>query len=145
MNIPLKITTTLCGVLVGATLTGAAAPAYAQSTVEELTVIGHYGRVPDSAQTASQVVSYADLDLSTAAGQKELKHRISLTARYLCDKLGESDTSTTPGPTCRDAATKDAWERAGTVEAGFAPRGGAWVAPRAWQPPYPVAWENEYP
>ena len=60
---------------------------------DEITVTGRYGRVPDSVQSLSQTVSYTDLDLSIAADRAELRHRLNLTARYLCDKLGESDTS----------------------------------------------------
>jgi hypothetical protein len=37
--------------------------AIAQGNSEEIIVSGRYGRVPDNAQTASQAVSYADLDL----------------------------------------------------------------------------------
>lgn len=113
---------------------------FAQPT-EEITVTGRYS----NAQTLSQGVSYADLDLSTKAGKDELRHRVALTARYLCDKLGESGTSSSPVPTCRDAAVKDAMTRVGTVEQGFAPRGTTWVAGTRWQAPYPADWPERYP
>ncbi len=128
----------------GVALIGAAVPALAQSD-EDIVVTGHYGTLPDSVQTASQTVSYADLDLSTVAGRNELRHRLDLTARYLCGKLGESDTSVGPGDSCRDAARKDAMNRVGTLEAHVTPRGTAWVAPPAWQPPYPEDWAERYP
>lgn len=112
---------------------------------EEITVTGRYGRVPDSTQSLSQGVSYADLDLSTKAGKAELRHRVALTARYLCDKLGESATSSPPVPSCRDAAVSDAMARVGTVEEGFAPRGTTWVAGTRWQAPYPADWAERYP
>jgi len=119
-------------------------PAFAQPS-EEIVVMGRYGAAPDSARSLSQAVSYADLDLSTPAGRTELRRRLNLTARFLCDKLGESASSTGPAPSCRDAATRDALARVGTIEEKFAPRGTAWVAPPAWQPPYPPDWVTRYP
>ena len=122
-----------------------AMPVAAQSGSEEITVTGHNGRLPDSVQTVSQSVSYADLDLSTKSGKDELRHRLNLTARFLCEKLGETDTPDPVVPTCREAAVKDAMDRVGTIEAHFAPRGSAWVAPQAWAPPYPQDWSTRYP
>ncbi|WP_157217748.1 UrcA family protein [Flavisphingomonas formosensis] len=130
--------------VVGAAFLSIAAPSLAQSE-EDIVVTGRYGRVPDSVQSLSQNVSYADLDLSTRAGRDELRHRVSLTARYLCDKLGESDSATPPAPSCRDAAYKDAMDRIGTMEASFAPRGSTWVAGPAWQAPYSSDWAQRYP
>jgi UrcA family protein len=112
---------------------------------EDITVTGRYGRVPDSVQSLSQAVSYADLDLSTKAGKDELRHRVALTARYLCGRLGESDSASPVAPSCRDAALKDAMARVGTVEEGFAPRGTSWVAGTRWQAPYPEDWDTKYP
>lgn len=109
--------------------------------IEEIIVTGRYS----DAQSLSQNVSYADLDLSTKAGKDELRHRVALTARYLCDKLGESGSSSAVVPSCRDAAVKDAMGRVGTVEEGFAPRGTTWVAGTRWQPPYPADWTAKYP
>lgn len=132
--------------LAGACAMALPLPAHAQTADEEITVMGRYGRVPDSVQSLSQAVSYADLDLSTQAGRDILRRRVSLTARYLCDKLGETDVASTgPVPSCRDAATKDAMSRLGTIEAHFAPRGSTWVAGTAWAPPYPADWETRYP
>jgi len=131
--------------LSGATLLAGNTPARAQSTVEELTVTGRYGTVPDNVRSISQTVSYADLDLGSRAGQQAFKHRIALTARYLCDKLGESDTSDGVTPSCRDDATSNAYEQADAVIAHFSPRSPTWVAREAWTPPYPNAWEEKYP
>jgi UrcA family protein len=117
-------------------------PVVVQPAPEEIVIVGHYGTLPDNVESASLVVSYADLDLSIPAHRDILRRRISLTARYLCDKLGESDTG--PG-SCRDAATRDALQRVGTVWAHFAPRGTAWVRPPAWAPPYPQTWVTLYP
>ena len=122
-----------------------AVPALAQLTEEEIIVTGRYGRVPDNVQSLSQSVGYADLDLSRESDRARLKRRISLTARYLCDKLGESDVATPPAPSCRDAATADAMKRVGKVEEGFAPRGTTWTRPYDWAAPYPSDWEQRYP
>jgi len=135
----------LCCLAAGAALMPIASPVMAQAADEDIIVTGRYGRVPDNVQSLSQHVSYADLDLSTAAGRSELKHRISLTARYLCGKLGESETSDPVAPSCRDAATKDAMNRVGTIEEHFAPRGTAWARGPAWEPPYPSDWATTYP
>lgn len=117
-------------------------PVVAQPVPEQIVIVGHYGRLPDSVQSASQIVGYGDLDLSNPADRDVLRHRVALTARYLCDKLGESDTG--PG-SCRDEATRDALHRVGTIEEHFAPRGTAWVRPPAWVPPYPQVWVTQYP
>lgn len=118
----------------------ASSTSFAQPT-EEIIVTGRYS----DAQSLSQNISYADLDLSTKTGKDELRHRVALTARYLCDKLGESGSSSAVVPSCRDAAVKDAMGRVGTVEEGFAPRGTTWVAGTRWQPPYPADWTEKYP
>jgi len=119
-----------------------AQPVVVQPASEELVIVGHYGTLPDNVESASLVVGYGDLDLSIPADRDILRHRISLTARYLCDRLGENDTG--PG-SCRDAATRDALRRVGTIWEHFAPRGTAWVRPPPWVPPYPQAWVTEYP
>ena len=121
-----------------------ASPVLAQPAPEQITIVGHYGRVPDRIQSLSQIVSYNDLDLSNPEDRAILRHRISLTARFLCDKLGESDDAA-PGPSCREAATEDALRRVGTIEAHFAPRGTGWVHPPAWVAPYPPGWMTQYP
>jgi len=124
-------------------ITGQAA--FSQPAPDEIIVTGRYGRVPDSVQSLSQAVSYADLDLSLAADRAELRHRLNLTARFLCDKLGESDTPSSVVPSCRDAAVSDAMRRVGTLEAHFAPRGTTWARPSPWAAPYPPDWTTRYP
>jgi UrcA family protein len=132
--------------IAGLVVLGAAVPALAQVVHEEdIIVTGRYGTVPENATSASERVSYADLDLSVPAARDILKHRISLTARYLCEKLGETDTAPGVAPSCRDAAIKDAMNRVGTIEEGFAPRGTAWVARAPWNPPNPADWDRRYP
>lgn len=129
----------------GLAISAIASTAGAQSSTEEIIVTGRYDRVPDNVRSASQSVSYADLDLSTKAGRDELRHRVNLTARFLCDKLGESATGDAIAPSCRQAAVRDALDRVGTVEQSFAPRGTAWVRPPAWTAPYPADWITRYP
>ena len=135
----------ICLLLAGAALLSTAAPSFAQSDPDEMVVTGRYGTMPDNVQSLSQTVSYADLDLSTVGGRAEFRHRLRLTARYLCEKLGESDTGSGVAPACRDAAVSDAMKRAGTLEAHVAPRGTTWVAGPAWTPPYPGEWVSRYP
>jgi UrcA family protein len=113
-----------------------------QPAPEEIVITGHYRRLPDNVDNASTAISYADLDLSYPGDRAILRQRIKLTARYLCDRLGESDTG--PG-SCRDETARDALRRVGTIEEHFAPRGTAWVRPPPWAPPYPVGWVQEYP
>jgi UrcA family protein len=117
-----------------------ATSALAQNTVDEVTVTGHYG--PDNAPTTlSLPVSYADLDLSTHEGRDMFKHRLSLTARYLCGKLGEDESNDALTPSCRDAAVRDAMAQARPIIAAY--RAGTLGA--TWTPPYPTAWDTTYP
>jgi UrcA family protein len=121
----------------------AGAPASAQTTVEEFIVTGHNG--PDNEATSlSQAVSYADLDLSSAEGRYELRHRVSVTARYLCRRLGEDDTSDGVVPSCRDAAVRDAMTRARPIIVA-SERDAEWAAASAWRPPYRSSWDDTYP
>ena len=132
-------------IIAGVAFMGVAAPSGAQPIEEEIIVSGRYGTVPDSVKSLSQPVSYADLDLTTAGGRAELRHRVRLTARFLCEKLGESNSSSGVVASCRDAAAKDALDRIGTIEANAAPRGTTWVASSRWAAPYPEAWISKYP
>lgn len=139
------ISRTTALVIAGVALTTISVPGLAQTDGEELVVTGRYGPSPDSLESLSQAVSYHDLDLSTKAGQTELRHRLKLTARYLCGKLGEPEQTTAVGDSCQQAAVKDAMSRVGTLEAHAVPRGTGWVAGTAWAPPYPVEWVTRYP
>jgi len=137
-----------CGLVSAMAMMAVATPAMAQDDdgyQDDIVITGHYGRLPDNIESASQHVSYADLDLSYDADRHVLKHRIELTARYLCDRLGESDSSSGLEPSCRETAVRDALSRVGTIEAHFAPRDTAWVAPARWEAPYPDAWDATYP
>lgn len=138
-----RYTGALCGVLLGVASLGWSATATAQTTAEDIEVIGRYGTVPADVRSLSARVSYADLDLSTEAGKERFRDRVALTARYLCQKLGEPEmTATPPVPSCREAAVSDAMERVRTVETNFKARGRTWVAGPAWQAPYPPEWEK---
>lgn len=135
------------GLLAGVTMV-AAVPALAQEYYpdpsEDIVVEGRWGRVPDDVDSLSQRVSYADLDLRYAEDRRELRHRVDLTARYLCDRLGEDENSSSIVPSCREAAVRDAMRRVGTIEAHWAPRGTGWTRPVAWEAPYPDSWKNRY-
>lgn len=144
MHHRLLITASLIGTaFIGGTL--AQAQTSTTAGTEEIIITGKYGRSADDIQSLSQSVSYTDLDISTAEGKRMLRQRVNLTARWLCDKLGESDSSTPPVPSCRQTAVSDAMARVGTLEAGAAPRGTTWTAPAAWQAPYPADWSTKYP
>ena len=135
----------LTGLVFTASIFAFSPVAAAQDTPEEIVVTGNYGQVPDSVRTLSQSVSYADLDLSTKGGKDEIRRRLNLTARFLCDKLGEGGGGDALAPSCRDAAVRDAMNRLGTVEGSFAPRGTTWVKPPVWTAPYPSDWATKYP
>src|SRR3546814_11092779 len=57
----------------------AVSPAFAQTPPEEIVVTGKYGKVPDSVQSLSQRVSYADLDLRNDKHSDILRQRVRLT------------------------------------------------------------------
>ena len=75
---------------------------YVGPAVEEVVVTPLPTRRGDVA-TMSRVVSYADLDLTTAYGQQELQWRIRDTARAVCRALGER-----PGGDCHRHAIRSA-------------------------------------
>ena len=126
--------------LAGAALVSVAVPAVAQvyapspyddrgpvyrggpSVEDDIVIYGRRSRVPDDAEAVSQRVDYADLDLFYPEDRRELRRRISLTARDLCERLGESDTAGSVFPSCRDTAVRDALRRVGTIEAHWVPR-----------------------
>jgi len=91
--------------LAGAGLLLTAAPAFAQSTVGEITVTGRFGE----ASRLSAPVSYADLDLTLKSDQDVLKTRIKDTAKDLCRQLGEANQGSSPlVPSCEEGAWRDA-------------------------------------
>jgi UrcA family protein len=89
-------------------LAAAAAPAVAQSSVEELTVTGAWidGGRP---LTLSRVVDFSDLDLRYQRDQGVLRQRVTETARQVCNELGEDRPNPTNlGHSCQDKAVADA-------------------------------------
>jgi UrcA family protein len=119
--------------------TALAAPAPAQNS-DDIVVMGRYGHVPADAESLSMTVSYADLDLSKAWARTELRHRISLTARYLCDKLGESDTAGGATPTCRDVAAQKASVQVDEIAMHWPETHSGWAGGPAWHAPYSEEW-----
>jgi UrcA family protein len=110
-----------------------ATPAKAQTEAGEVVVTGRapVGRMQES---LSYGVGYADLDLRTEAGRKELDSRIVHTATYLCKTLGEQNHRSGVAPTCRQDAinrgrrgASDAFRRVSNT-GPFKP-GPAWVPP----------------
>jgi UrcA family protein len=105
----------IAGAAVGAF--AAAAPAFAQTTVGELTVTGAWyedGR-PVS---LSRPVSYADLDLRSQRDQDILRQRVNATAREICDELGEDRPNhTNLGKSCQVRAINDAMSQVGAAVA----------------------------
>lgn len=85
---------------------GAAAPASAQSYVDELVVEG-YG--PDGPDRMSRAVAYDDLDLTTLEGREVLRLRIRDTAGDICRALREDPDARSPLiDSCRNDAIKSA-------------------------------------
>lgn len=92
-----------------------AAPAFAQP-VDELTVTGQLRDY--RAQSLSETVSYADLDLSRYADRQELLLRVNNTARRLCTRLNQDSPSPANlGKSCQDYAVRGAM---GQVRQAFA-------------------------
>ncbi|MDO7844509.1 UrcA family protein [Sphingomonas immobilis] len=78
-------------------------------------------RLPDEVTSASQRVSYADLHLQYPEDRRELRRRVSLSADYVCDALGEDDrASSSLLSTCRDVAIRDALRQVRSIEARYA-------------------------
>lgn len=136
-----KTATRACALSLGALLAAAAAaPSFAQTVVDELTVTGRYGVGPE-VRSLSAAVSYRDLDLTTEAGRAVLRQRVKDTARDLCERLGEANTTDTPLiPSCERAAVDSAsrQERFAFLNAPplypVAPPDQAYVAPAGTNP-----------
>jgi len=110
-------------------------PAQAETTVETLEVIGHKG--PPTGPAVTYPVGYRDLDLRTPAGQEELRRRVAVTAKYVCNQLGGMDRQTLKE--CRDNARKDGmigarklFEQAAMSQASFHP-GPTWKPPPGYK------------
>ena len=81
----------------------AAPGAYAQPTsVQEIVVQGRHGSA--DAETRSQTVSYADLDLGREAGARALLKRISGAAKQVCSPEPRDLADTKPYQACTQQA-----------------------------------------
>lgn len=149
-----RISPKLAILAAGAALVAATAPAVAQPFYDqgdnEITVEGHYGTVPQSVQSLSLRVSYADLDLGTPYGRDVLRDRIGYTADFLCDKLGESDDNLGAVPSCQSVAFQDGMQQAHYVERGFLPGSSAFFSHAMLREPHHramhrVAMHGRYP
>lgn len=110
------------GAALAAFVTAAAAPAFAQTTVQELTVTGRYGVGPE-VRRLSAVVSYADLDLTTDAGRTALRERVRSTASDLCRRLGEGAAGGTAlVPSCEQDAVNSVHQQERVAIAQAKPR-----------------------
>lgn len=109
----------------------AGGPALAGDTVEELTVIGHAPK--EDKNTKSYVVGFADLNLRTPEGRKELHRRIAVSAAYVCKQIGEDSQSSITA--CRAQAVSDAMVQARAVEHQVRAHGVHLVPGRPWTPP----------
>lgn len=90
----------------------AAAPALAQSTVDELTVTGQWNGRGGPPATLSRVVTFDDLDLRNGADQAVLRDRVTRAAADVCDELGQDRPNhTNLGRSCQDMAVKNAMEQ----------------------------------
>jgi UrcA family protein len=85
----------------------AAAPALGQESAVQFTVRGHSERPHEHSLSAAVV--YADLDLTTSAGQAALRQRVRKTARELCRQLdGGPENATGLAFVCEDEAVEGA-------------------------------------
>jgi UrcA family protein len=114
----------------GAGMLALATSATAQSTTEELTVIGHGGA---NADTKSYVVGFSDLNLRDKSGQDELVHRVGLAANYVCRKLHEHDANSVPA--CENQATKEAMAKVRAFERQAKENSASLTPGRPWVPP----------
>jgi UrcA family protein len=83
----------------------AGAPAVGQEPAAEFTVTGHAEGTYE--RSLSAAVVFADLDLTTAAGQTALRRRVRRTAAELCHQLG-GENATGLAFVCEDEAVQSA-------------------------------------
>lgn len=95
-----------------------AAPAFAQP-VDELTVTA---RLPDGeAQSISQAVSYADLNLNDPHDRNRLATRVNEAAWRICNRLDQpAPSGANLGHSCQEVAVRDAMEQVHTAFADAA-------------------------
>jgi UrcA family protein len=122
---------TLCIALAAAAAL-TAAPSFAQPTVGEVTVLGHIPK--HDQETMSYRVGYADLDLRTEAGRKELDRRIKIAAKHVCESLGQHEHVTSASP-CIDQAVTEARARAADAKTQAFRSTTQWHPGPTWVPP----------
>jgi UrcA family protein len=132
-HLTIRSATFICGAVAAASLAAAGA-ALAQTTVEELTVIGKEGP-KGHAESLSYKITWHDLDLRTKAGQKELDRRIRVTAKYVCDKLGEAPSNAGYIPSCEKAAVQNASHGARDARIAALRSTKHWKPGPPWTPP----------
>jgi UrcA family protein len=126
----------IAGLLAGAALAAAglvaAHPAFSQTaTVEEFVVIGQRPGM----EKFTYPISFADLDLKTVSGQAALRHRVRVSAEYVCRKLADRDNKPSTFGDCRRKAIDGAQAAtAKAIDAAHA-RKGPFHPGHAWDPP----------
>ena len=121
----------LGGALAAAGLVAARPALSATPTVEEVVVIG---QIP-GAEKYSYPISYADLDLKTVSGQAALRHRVRVSAEYVCRKLADRDNKPNTFGDCRRRAINDAEAASARAIAAAQTRTGPFHPGPAWEPP----------
>lgn len=117
----------LCGVAGAVAAAAVGLPALAQEAGGGFTVIGSHRHAPDEIAAS---VSYSDLDLSTSAGRATLHHRVRMTARDLCRRIGEDHIGgSVTAPSCEDMAMLGAEPQERAAVAGAQSRTYAGAAP----------------
>ena len=88
--------------------------------VQKTTVGREYAGIPIERLYVERPVSYANLDLSTAAGAAELQKRVRETAKEACAQLDAADPVDMPDTSCVSEATAGAMKQAQAVIAAAA-------------------------
>jgi UrcA family protein len=112
--------------------------AHGQTTVDELVVTAPNApgeKAGEQKQVFAYKLSYADLDLKTATGQSALRHRIRLTAKYVCDRLAATDNKPYTVTDCRRKAIDGAEAQAARAISAAEARQGPFHRGPPWQPP----------
>lgn len=111
--------TALCGITLGfAAMT--VTPALAQDG--DIVVSGPYVELPDGRLLSSQVISYADLDLSLSSHRLELRQRITSTARGVCNTLRRHSDYISLSNDCENGAISGALTQVRAAEGDWAVR-----------------------
>ena len=117
--------------LAAAGLTAARAAVSATPTVEEIVVVGQRPGL----EKFTYPVSYADLDLKTVSGQAALRHRVGLSADYVCRKLADLDNKPNTFGDCRRKSINNAEAATAKAIAAAKARTGPFHPGETWEPP----------